>query len=115
MSKQPGLNERQIVAGFGRQLGFLIDGLNISQSAKDLLLEIVAKMDPPAVVEFAAVLQEKLATEQSSMLEIDLQNKLDAIAIKNANETAKVDQDSLVEIKKLIKDKELSDLRQTIK
>jgi hypothetical protein len=49
------------------------------------------------------------------MLEIDLQNKLDAIAIKNANEAAKVDQDSLIEIKKLIKDQELSDLRQTIK
>lgn len=115
MSQQLELNERQIVAGFGRQLGFLIDGLNISQPAKDLLLEIVAKMDPLAVVEFAAVLQEKLAIEQSSILEIDLQNKLDAIAIKNANEAAKIDQDSLIEIKKLIKDKELSDLYQTIK
>lgn len=115
MSKQVELNERQIVVGFGRQLGFLIDSLNISQPAKDLLLEIVAKMEPQAVVEFAAVLQEKLATEQSAMLEIDLQNKLDALAIKYAAEEAEINQNSLVEIKKLFKEKELNDLRQTIK
>ena len=114
MNKQPELNERQIVAGFGRQLGFLIDGLNVSRSAKDLLLEIVTKMEPQVVAEFAAVLQEKLATEQSAMLEIDLQNKLDALAIKYAVEEGKIDQTSLTEIKALLEEKQLSDLRQTI-
>lgn len=115
MPKQPELGERQIVAGFGHQLGFLIDGLNLSRPAKDLLLEIITKMEPQAVVELAAVLQEKLVTEQSVMLEIDLQNKLDALAIKYATEESKIDQSSLTEIKELFKDKELNDLRQTIK
>lgn len=115
MSKQFKLEERQVVAGFGRQLGFLIDGLNISRSAKDLLLQIVTKMEPQTVVEFAAVLQEKLATEQSVMLEIDLQNKLDSLAIQYAAKEGQIDQASLVEIQNLIKEKELSDLRQTIK
>ena len=94
---------------------FLIDALNITQSAKDLLVEIVSMMEPEEMIKLAAVLEEKLASEQSAILEIELQNKLDAMAMKYAAEAEAIDQNSLNEIRELIKEKALSDIRQTIK
>jgi len=116
MSRQSKLSsEKELIAGWGRKLGFLIDALNITQPAKDLLVEIVSMMEPEEMIKLAAVLEEKLASEQSAILEIELQNKLDAMAMKYAAEAEAIDQNSLNEIRELIKEKALSDIRQTIK
>ncbi|HPD07933.1 MAG TPA: hypothetical protein P5194_02065 [Patescibacteria group bacterium] len=109
------LSEEQIISGESQKLAFLVDSLNISQAAKDLLMEIISMMEPKDITQFAAVLEEKLASEQTAILEIELQNKLEALAIKYMAQEEAINHKSIVEIKKLIEEQKLRNLRQTIK
>lgn len=112
--KSAELSVEQIVAGFGSKVGFFINNLNLSDDARQLLIELLAGMSPEQVASFAEVLEERLAVEQSDILEIELANKLESLAIRYAAEEDKIDRESIAQLSEFSRQQELDDLRQSI-
>lgn len=115
MAKQQEIQtDEEIVTGFGRKLGFLIASLNISNEAKELLVEMFEVMEPEQAVEVAAILEEKFAAEQSEILDIELELKLEEVAEKIANQLEAGEEIAIAEIKELLRQNELEALRKDI-
>ncbi|HQB51031.1 MAG TPA: hypothetical protein PLT32_02300 [bacterium] len=115
MTKQQNIQtDEEIVVGFGRKLGFLIASLNISDEAKELLIEMLAVMEPQQAVEIAAILEEKFAAEQSEVLDIELELKLEEVAEKIAKQLEAGEEIAIAEIKELLRQNELDALRKDI-
>lgn len=115
MAKQQNIQtDEEIVVGFGRKLGFLIANLNISDEAKELLIEMLEVMEPQQAVEIAAILEEKFAAEQSEVLDIELELKLEEVAEKIAKQLEAGEKIAIAEIKELLRQNELDALRKDI-
>ncbi|HNZ86099.1 MAG TPA: hypothetical protein PLD95_00645 [bacterium] len=101
MSKK--INDQELIGGFGKKLGFLLASMNISDDAKELFIEILNNLPPEKVAEVAMTLENKFASEQLDLLNIELENKLEQLAIEYAEKEKKIDEKTITELDSIFK------------
>lgn len=97
------ISDKELVEGFARKLGFYVSSMNISDDAKELFLEILNKLPEEKIIEIAEVLEYEFANEQQDLLRLELENKLEKLAIYYAQKQGKIDNQTIKELDKIFK------------
>lgn len=97
------ISDKDLVEGFARKLGFYVSNMNISEDAKELFLEILSKLPEEKTIEIAEILEYEFAYEQQELLRIELENKLEKLAIYYAQKQRKIDDQTIKELNKIFK------------
>ncbi len=92
------LSDEELIRGCGGKLGFYLANMNISDDAKELFMEILSRLPIERVVKIASIFEEKFASEQLELLNIDFENKLEQLAIEYADKEKQIDDKTIEEI-----------------
>lgn len=99
------ISDEELIMGFATKLAFYVDSMNISADAKELFVEIFNKLPIEVALQLASDLEEKFASEQLELLNTQLENDLEKLAIEYAKNERKVDDVAIEKIKKIFNQK----------
>ena len=101
MKKQ---EEQEILSKFfGAKLALFLTDLNLSEDAKELLMEMLPNLSSEEIVGFISILEEKYASEETELLDIELENELAKIAIESGNSQRKINEKTIEKMDNLLK------------
>lgn len=79
--------------------------LNLSDGTKELLMNLLPNLSNEELMKFINVLEEKYASEETDLLDIELENELAKIAVKYGEAQRKADEQTLKKMDNLFKKK----------
>jgi len=96
--------EKVILSKFlGIKLAIFIDNLNFSKDTKELLINLLPDLAKEDLIKFINILEEKYASQETELLDVEFENELAKIAIKHGNAQKEVDEQTLQKMSTLFK------------
>lgn len=99
------VSDEELIIGFAKKLAFYVDSMNISADAKELFIEIFNKLPIDVALQLAKDLEEKFASERLELLNIQLENDLEKLAIEYVSNERKIDDVAIEKIKNIFNQK----------
>jgi hypothetical protein len=95
--------EKEILSKFfGAKLALFLADLDLSEDAKGLLMEILPNLSGEELVGFVNILEEKYASEETELLDIELENELAKIAMKYGDDQRKINEETIEKMDNLL-------------